>query len=199
MIDRTVATLQEAQNTANTKSTDGHRRVADPGASQTFHTKWNEWNDGMTKMMNVGPEFSQWLRNYARRRGPGPGLLQVAPGSATSRRAAPHGLLPFGVRARVRPRSDQGHLPVSCPPAASTSGRVHPRHSELRSSAAGCRCPRRSCSAGRAAGPAGPCAARTPSRRTRCRSPRSTRRPRAAALPRACCTSASSAGASGPP
>ena len=37
-----------------------------PVASQTFHTKWNEWNDGMTKMMNVGPEFSQWLRNYAR-------------------------------------------------------------------------------------------------------------------------------------
>jgi uncharacterized protein YukE len=67
MIDRTVAQLQEAQTTANTRSQDlvtGAWQT--PGASQTFHAKWNEWNDGMNRMMNVGPEFSQWLRNYAR-------------------------------------------------------------------------------------------------------------------------------------
>ena len=67
MIDRTVEQLRDAQNTANTKSTDlvtGAWQT--PGASTTFQTKWGEWNTGMTKMLEVGPEFSQWLRNYAR-------------------------------------------------------------------------------------------------------------------------------------
>jgi uncharacterized protein YukE len=66
MIDKTVQTLHEAQNTANTKSQDlvtGAWQT--PGASTTFHNKWSEWNSGMNKMLQVGPEFSQWLRNYA--------------------------------------------------------------------------------------------------------------------------------------
>ncbi len=37
-----------------------------PGASTTFQNKWTEWNTAMNKMLQVGPEFSQWLRNYAR-------------------------------------------------------------------------------------------------------------------------------------
>jgi uncharacterized protein YukE len=37
-----------------------------PGASTTFHNKWTEWSTAMNKMLQVGPEFSQWLRNYAR-------------------------------------------------------------------------------------------------------------------------------------
>ena len=67
MIERTVAQLEDAQRTANTKSQDlvsGAWQT--PGASQTVHNKWNEWNDGMNKMMAVGPEFVTWLRNYAR-------------------------------------------------------------------------------------------------------------------------------------
>jgi uncharacterized protein YukE len=66
LIDKTVAQLTEAQHTANTKSQDlvtGAWKT--PGASTTFHNKWSEWNAGMNKMLNVGPEFSQWLRNYA--------------------------------------------------------------------------------------------------------------------------------------
>ena len=67
MIDATVRALHEAQNTANTSSQDlvtGAWQT--PGASTTFHNKWSEWNSGMSKMLQVGPEFSQWLRNYAR-------------------------------------------------------------------------------------------------------------------------------------
>lgn len=67
MIDKTVTQLHDAQNTANTKSQDlvtGAWQT--PGASTTFHNKWSEWNTGMNKMLQVGPEFSQWLRNYAR-------------------------------------------------------------------------------------------------------------------------------------
>ncbi len=67
MIEKTVAQLEDAQRTANTKSQDlvtGAWQT--PGASATFQGKWTEWNDGMTKMMAVGPEFAQWLRNYAR-------------------------------------------------------------------------------------------------------------------------------------
>jgi alpha-N-arabinofuranosidase len=67
MIEKTVGQLEDAQRTANTKSQDlvtGAWQT--PGASATFQAKWTEWNDGMTKMMAVGPEFAQWLRNYAR-------------------------------------------------------------------------------------------------------------------------------------
>lgn len=67
MIEKTVGQLEDAQRTANTKSQDlvtGAWQT--PGASATFQGKWTEWNDGMTKMMAVGPEFAQWLRNYAR-------------------------------------------------------------------------------------------------------------------------------------
>ncbi len=37
-----------------------------PGASTTFQHRWTEWDQGLAKMLQVGPEFSQWLRNYAR-------------------------------------------------------------------------------------------------------------------------------------
>lgn len=66
LIDRTVRELLAAQ--------DGSGGPADlmtgvwqtPGASTTFQNKWTEWNTAMNKMLQVGPEFSQWLRNYAR-------------------------------------------------------------------------------------------------------------------------------------
>ena len=66
MIDKTVSALREAQSTANSRSQDlATGAWQTPGASTTFHNKWSEWNSGMSKMLQVGPEFSQWLRNYA--------------------------------------------------------------------------------------------------------------------------------------
>ena len=67
LIDRTVARLLEAQNDSNGSSHDLMTGAwQTPGASTTFHNKWTEWSTAMNKMLQVGPEFSQWLRNYAR-------------------------------------------------------------------------------------------------------------------------------------
>jgi hypothetical protein len=67
MIDRTVHILHEAQRTADDQSQDLVTGVwQTPGASTTFQVKWSEWNTGLNKMLSVGPEFSHWLRNYAR-------------------------------------------------------------------------------------------------------------------------------------
>jgi len=67
LIDRTVAQLLVAQNDSNGSSHDLMTGAwQTPGASTTFHNKWTEWSTAMNKMLQVGPEFSQWLRNYAR-------------------------------------------------------------------------------------------------------------------------------------
>ena len=67
LIDRTVAQLLEAQNDSNGSSHDLMTGAwQTPGASTTFSNKWTEWSTAMNKMLQVGPEFSQWLRNYAR-------------------------------------------------------------------------------------------------------------------------------------
>jgi uncharacterized protein YukE len=67
LIDRTVGHLLDAQNSSSAASHDlmtGDWQT--PGASTTFHNRWTEWSTAMNKMLQVGPEFSQWLRNYAR-------------------------------------------------------------------------------------------------------------------------------------
>jgi uncharacterized protein YukE len=67
LIDRTVRHLLDAQNDSGDPSTElmtGEWQT--PGASTTFQNKWTEWNTAMNKLLQVGPEFSQWLRNYAR-------------------------------------------------------------------------------------------------------------------------------------
>ena len=67
LIDRTVAQLLTSQNDSNSSSHDLMTGAwQTPGASTTFHNKWTEWSTAMNKMLQVGPEFSQWLRNYAR-------------------------------------------------------------------------------------------------------------------------------------
>jgi uncharacterized protein YukE len=67
VIEKTVATLEDAQRTANTKSNDlVNGAWQTPGASETFRAKWDQWNDGMKKMLDVGPDFVTWLRNYAK-------------------------------------------------------------------------------------------------------------------------------------
>jgi uncharacterized protein YukE len=67
LIDRTVAQLLETQNDSNGSSHDLMTGAwQTPGASTTFQNKWTEWSTAMNKMLQVGPEFSQWLRNYAR-------------------------------------------------------------------------------------------------------------------------------------
>ena len=67
LIDRTVAQLLGAQNDSNGSSHDLMTGAwQTPGASTTFHNKWTELSTAMNKMLQVGPEFSQWLRNYAR-------------------------------------------------------------------------------------------------------------------------------------
>jgi uncharacterized protein YukE len=67
LIDRTVSQLLDAQSNTNGTS---HVLMTGawqtPGASTTFHNKWAEWTTAMNRMLQVGPEFSQWLRNYAR-------------------------------------------------------------------------------------------------------------------------------------
>jgi len=67
LIDRTVAQLLEAQNDSNGSSHDLMTGAwQTPGASTTFHNNWTAWSTAMNKLLHVGPEFSQWLRNYAR-------------------------------------------------------------------------------------------------------------------------------------
>ncbi|CAN5640387.1 hypothetical protein BH10ACT10_BH10ACT10_07950 [soil metagenome] len=67
LIDRTVRQLLEAQNGSDGPSAELMKGAwQTPGASTTFQNKWTEWNSAMNKMLQVGPEFSQWLRNYAR-------------------------------------------------------------------------------------------------------------------------------------
>jgi hypothetical protein len=67
LIDRTVAHLRDAQTspggTAQGLLTGAWQT---PGASTTFQNKWTEWTASMTKLLQVGPVFSLWLRNYAR-------------------------------------------------------------------------------------------------------------------------------------
>ena len=67
LIDRTVAQLRDAQTSGGTSGQDlmtGDWQT--PGASTTFQNKWTEWTNSIGKMLQVGPEFSLWLRNYAR-------------------------------------------------------------------------------------------------------------------------------------
>jgi uncharacterized protein YukE len=67
LIDRTVQQLLVAQDGSSGSSKELMNGTwQTPGASTTFHNKWTEWNTAMNKMLQVGPEFSLWLRNYAR-------------------------------------------------------------------------------------------------------------------------------------
>ena len=67
LIDRTVAHLRDAQTSAGSTAQDLMTGAwQTPGASTTFQNKWTEWTTSMTRLLQVGPEFSQWLRNYAR-------------------------------------------------------------------------------------------------------------------------------------
>jgi uncharacterized protein YukE len=67
LIDRTVQQLLVAQDGSSGSSEELMNGTwQTPGASTTFHNKWTEWNTAMNKMLQVGPEFSLWLRNYAR-------------------------------------------------------------------------------------------------------------------------------------
>jgi len=67
LIDRTVERLLAAQTDGSGASRDLMTGAwQTPGASTTFHNRWTEWTTAMNKMLQVGPEFSQWLRNYAR-------------------------------------------------------------------------------------------------------------------------------------
>ena len=67
LIDRTVRQLLASQDGSSGSRHDlmtGSWQT--PGASTTFHNKWNEWSTAMDKILKIGPEFSKWLRNYAR-------------------------------------------------------------------------------------------------------------------------------------
>jgi hypothetical protein len=67
LIDRTVAQLRDAQTSGGSTAPDlmsGEWQT--PGASTTFQNKWAEWTTSVTRLLQVGPEFSLWLRNYAR-------------------------------------------------------------------------------------------------------------------------------------
>jgi uncharacterized protein YukE len=67
VLDRTVLAMRGAHDDTETQS---HVLMTGawqtPGASTTFQNKWTEWSTAMNKMLQCGPEFSQWLRNYAR-------------------------------------------------------------------------------------------------------------------------------------
>ena len=89
-----------------------------PGASTTFHNKWTEWSTAMNKMLQVGPEFSQWLRNYAPRR---PGARRGLP-HLTGGQDEPHGTR--HLHHRGRPDAHAGR---------SRRDRLrHPGHADLR-------------------------------------------------------------------
>jgi uncharacterized protein YukE len=67
LIDQVVGQLQEAQQKANTRANDlVNGAWKTPKASATFDAKWREWNSGMKQMIEVGPEFANWLRKYAK-------------------------------------------------------------------------------------------------------------------------------------
>jgi uncharacterized protein YukE len=76
-IDATVARLRAAQAESQASSDELMTGMwQTPGASTTFQNKWTEWSAAMNRMLQVGPEFSQWLRNYgtdARSLGDAPG------------------------------------------------------------------------------------------------------------------------------
>lgn len=70
IIRRVVAELERGQTEVNRAATDlagaGATAWSTPKASKKFNEQWTEWTNGLTKLLDVGPDFAQWLENYAK-------------------------------------------------------------------------------------------------------------------------------------
>ncbi|QCX28300.1 WXG100 family type VII secretion target [Nocardioides jishulii] len=68
-IRKMVSDLESSKKTLDKAATDltgaGAGGWSTPKASKKFDTQWNEWSDGLRKLLEVGPDFAKWLDNYA--------------------------------------------------------------------------------------------------------------------------------------